>query len=226
MTHKHTEPHPSPSQSPSLTSSAPSCEFPPPCLRLGLRRAARGSCSSSGACRIARSYPTRAQTASPHSSRICTGEETTKQKVPSSRVGFFQWWSSQAGLKVSCEHVWAYVAAEYSFPYSTANLCFFLMPVSYHQAQWVIMGHMNISSKCSKMAGIMIGMSIRLPPTLRQEEISLTPHQWSVCLHWKNICFIVISTDLSNFATLHDMIKSSSVFYSAVYRYKNGLSLM
>lgn len=98
------------------------------------------------------------------------------------------------------------------------------MSVSYHQAQWVIMGHMNISSECSKMAAIMIGMSIRLPPTLRQEEISLTPHQCCVCLHWKNICFIVISTDLSH-ATLHNMIKSSSVIHSVVYHYKNGLSL-
>lgn len=62
--------------------------------------------------------------------------------------------------------------------------------------------HMNISFKCSKMGGIMIGMSIRLPPTFIVEEISLTPHQCSVCLHWKNICFIVISTDLRFFATL------------------------
>lgn len=103
---------------------------------------------------------------------------------------------------------------KYNFPHSKA--LFLIMSVSYHQAQWVIMGHMNISSECSKMAGIMIGMSIRLPPTLRQEEISLTPHQWCVCLHWKNICFIVISTDLSH-ATLHNMIKSSSVIHSGVY---------
>lgn len=80
MTHKHAEPHPSPSRSLSLTSSAPSCESPPPYLRSGLRRAARGSCSSSGECRTARSYPSRAQTASPHSSRICGGEETTTTK--------------------------------------------------------------------------------------------------------------------------------------------------
>lgn len=100
------------------------------------------------------------------------------------------------------------------------------MSVSYHQAHWVIMGHTNISSECSKMAGIMIGMSIRLPPTLRQEEISLTPHQWSVCLYWKNICFIVISTDLSHSATLHNTTKSSSVDHSAVYHYENGLNSM
>lgn len=74
MTHKHTEPRLSPSQSPSLTSSAPSCESPPPYLQSGLRRAARGSCSSSGVCRTAHSYLNHAQTASPHSSHICCDE--------------------------------------------------------------------------------------------------------------------------------------------------------
>jgi len=73
MTHKHAEPHPSPSWSPSLTSSAPSCESPPPYRQPGLRKAARGSCSSSGACHTARSSPSHAQTASPHSSRIWKG---------------------------------------------------------------------------------------------------------------------------------------------------------
>lgn len=80
MTHKHAVPHPSPSRSLALTSSAPSCESPPPYLRSGLRRAARGNCSSSGACRTARSYPSREQTASPHSSRICGGRGDDKTK--------------------------------------------------------------------------------------------------------------------------------------------------
>lgn len=88
------------------------------------------------------------------------------------------------------------------------------------------MGNMNISSECSKMAGIMIGMSIRLPPALREEEISPTPHQRSVCLHWKNIYFIVISTGLSHLATLHNMIKSSLVTHGIVYHYRKGPSLM
>lgn len=76
----------------------------------------------------------------------------------------------------------------------------------------MIIEDMNIASKCSKKAGIMIGTSIRLPPTLRQEEISLTPHQWSVFLHWKNICFIVISTDLSQFCNVasYDKIQISN----------------
>lgn len=120
MTHKHTEAHPSPSRSPptspSLTSSAPSCESPPPYLRSGLRRAARGSCSSSGACRTARNYLSRAQTACPRSSRICTGEETTKTEI-----------NHQAELDVSTgdppREAWesavstceAYVAAEIQF---------------------------------------------------------------------------------------------------------------
>lgn len=111
-----------------------------------------------------------------------------------------------------------------NFPQRKASLCFFL-PASYHQAQRVIMERMTVSSECSKMAGIMIGMSFRLPPTLRQEEISLTPHQWSVCLPWKNICFIVISVDLSHSATLHNVIKSRTVIHSAVCHYKNGQSL-
>lgn len=51
------------------------------------------------------------------------------------------------------------------------------------------------------MGGIVIETSIRLLPTLRQEEISLTPHQFTVCLHWKNICFILITADLSHFPT-------------------------
>lgn len=109
-------------------------------------------------------------------------------------------------LRVSGCHVWVYVAAANTIFLTEKQICVSSMSVGYHEAQWVIMGHMNISSKCSKMAGIMIGMSIRLPATLRQEEISLTPHQWSVCLHWKNICFIVISTNLSHSATLHNMI--------------------
>lgn len=78
MTHKHTEPHPSPSQLPSLTSSAPSCESPPPYLQSGPRRAARGSCSSSGVCRTVRSFQSRAQIASPHSSRIFQGKGDIK----------------------------------------------------------------------------------------------------------------------------------------------------
>ena len=201
MTHKHAGPHPP--GSPPLTSSAPSCESPPLYLQPGLRRAARGSCSSSGACRTGRSYPSRGQTASPRSSRIWGGGEgTAKQKIKPAWVECFQRWLSQS---YSCKRVWL---LKYNFPHSKAKLCCF-----FHVCKWsggrVIMGHMNISSECSKMARIIIGMSIRLPPTLRQEEISLTPHQWRVCLHWKNICFIVISTDLSH-ATLHNMIKSSS----------------
>lgn len=100
-----------------------------------------------------------------------------------------------------CVEVLVYMAAEIQF--SLQFVFSSLWSVSYHQAQWVIIGHVNISSKCSKMGGIIIGMSIRLPPTLMQEEISLTPHQCSVCLHWKNICFIAVSTDPSNFATWH-----------------------
>lgn len=111
MTHKHTEPHPSPSQSPSLTSSAPSCESPPPYLQLGLRRAARGSCSSSGVCRTAHSCLNRAQTASPRSSHICCDERRQQYRK-----------HDQAELDVSrprksamCVQVLAYVAAEIQF---------------------------------------------------------------------------------------------------------------
>lgn len=223
MTHKHTEPQPMPYCPPSLTSSAPSCESPPPYLQSGLRRAARGNCSSSGACHTARSYPSHAQTASPHSSHIWVRRQQNRKH-------------SQAELdvsrgdpprqaRISFEHVWAHVADEthFSSQWSKFVIFFFFVSVNYHRAQWVIIGDMNISSKCSKKAGIMIGTSIRLPATLRQEEVSLTPHQWSVCLHWKNICFIVISTDLSHSATLHYMIKSRSVIHTVVYHYKNRL---
>lgn len=80
MTHKHAELHPLPSSCPSLTSSAPSCGSPPPYLPSGLQRAERGSCSSAEVCRTARSCPSRGQTASPRSSRICSNktESTTE----------------------------------------------------------------------------------------------------------------------------------------------------
>lgn len=92
MRHKHTEPHPRtcwhtlslispatpdpphllllPPPPQPLTSSAPSCGSPPPYLWSGPRRAARGSCSSSGACRTERSSRSHAQTACPRSSHI------------------------------------------------------------------------------------------------------------------------------------------------------------
>lgn len=69
--HKNTRDHtPPPYWHLSLTFSAPSCESPPLYLQPGLRRAARGNCSSSRACHTARSYPSRARTASPRSSHI------------------------------------------------------------------------------------------------------------------------------------------------------------
>lgn len=117
---------------------------------------------------------------------------------------------------------------KYDYPHSKSDFCFctfFSMAISTNQAAWVITGHMKISSQCSMMSGLMTGMSFRPLTTLRQEEISLTPiSRVSVCLPWKNICFIVISTDLSHSATLHNMIKSSSVNHR-VYHYKNTPSL-
>lgn len=60
----------------------------------------------------------------------------------------------------------------------------FLFPVSasYRQGQQLIIGDMNGSSKCSKEQGAMIGRANGMPLTLREEEISLTPHRQSSCI--------------------------------------------
>lgn len=127
MTHKHTELHPSPSRS--LTSSAPSCESPPPYLQPGLRRAARGSCSSSGACHTARSCPSHGQTASPHSSHICEGKRQQNKKTNTRLSLIFAEVTLRGSLRVSfvacmCGRMWL---LEYNFPHRKANLCFFCL---------------------------------------------------------------------------------------------------
>ena len=165
MTHKHTGPHPS--QCPLLTFSSPSCESPLPYLQWGLRRAAHESCSSSEACHTAHSSLSHEQTASPHSSRICAAQDN-KTEIYNPAVHHRH--------AVYGVHEWHKVDVETQF----TTLFFIFLYAIHYWVQWVKTEHQNISSECSKMARIMIGMSIRLPSTLRQEEISLTPHQWSL----------------------------------------------
>lgn len=115
MTHKHAEPHPS------LTSSAPSCESPPPYLRSGLRKAAHGSCFSSGVCHIVRSCLSHAQTASPHSSHTCienrnyhSAELDVSRGDPASR---------HHRVSSTCVHAWVHVAA-IQFFLRVKQICF------------------------------------------------------------------------------------------------------
>lgn len=155
MTYKNTGDHtPPPRWHLSLTFSAPSCESPPLYRQPGLRRAARGNCSSSGACRTARSCPSRARTASPRSSHIWI----RRQSAPPGWVGCRLRWPRQAGLGLfwECASVcwgwWNY------FPQRKAKLwILFPASASHHQGQRLIIGDMKRSSKCSKEQGVMIG---------------------------------------------------------------------
>lgn len=192
MTYKNTQGHtPPPFRHLSLTFSAPSCESPPLYLQPGLRRAVHGNCSSSGACHTACSYPSHAETASPRSSHIWIRRQT----VPSRWVQYHPKWPSQA---VCFERVWVYVPGVKLFylEKSKAEFFYILFPASasYRQAQQLITGDMNGSSKCSKEQGVMIGRANGMPLS---DKRKLVWHPIDRVAALENICFIVISTNLS-----------------------------